>query len=73
MAWLLRLALTGLLLASVHPALVLLLAAGVPAVATSVWRPGVERQVQEAVAHHDRLARHLFLVATTPSPARRSV
>ncbi len=70
MAWLLRLALTGVLLASIHPALVLLLAAGVPAIATSLWRPGVERQVQESVAHHDRLARHLFLVGTTPGPAK---
>jgi ATP-binding cassette subfamily B protein len=69
-SWLFRLVLTGVLLASVHPALVLLLVAGVPAIATSVWRPGVERAVEESVAAHDRLARHLFLVATTPGPAK---
>jgi ATP-binding cassette subfamily B protein len=69
-AWLVRLVLTGILLASVHPALVLLLVAGVPAVATSLWRPGVERAVEESVASHDRLARHLFLVGTTAGPAK---
>ena len=61
LAWLLRLVVTGVLLASIHPALVLLLVAGVPAVAMSLWRPGVERAVEESVASHERLARHLFL------------
>ena len=69
-AWVLRLVLTGVLLASIHPALVLLLVAGLPAVSMSLWRPGVERAAEEAAATHDRLARHLFLVATTPGPAK---
>jgi ATP-binding cassette subfamily B protein len=69
-SWLVRLVLTGVLLASVHPALALLLLAGVPAVATAVWRPGVERAAEESVAWHDRLARHLFLLGTTPGPAK---
>ena len=68
--WIFRLVVTGLLLATIHPALVLLLAAGIPAVATSLWRPGVERAVEESVASHDRLARHLFVVGTTPAPAK---
>ncbi len=68
--WIFRLVITALLLATIHPALVLLLAAGLPAVLTSVWRPGVERAVEESVAAHDRLARHLFVVGTTPAPAK---
>ena len=32
--------------------------------------PAVERAAEEAAATHDRLARHLFLVATTPGPAK---
>ena len=69
-AWLLRLVVTGVLLASIHPALVVLLLAGLPAVSMSLWRPAVERAVEEAAAPHDRLARHLFLLATTPGPAK---
>ena len=69
-AWIVRLVVTGAVLASVHPALIVLLVAGLPAVGTSVWRPGVERAVEESVASHDRLARHLFVVATTPGPAK---
>jgi ATP-binding cassette subfamily B protein len=70
MALVLRLVVTALLLGSIHPALALLLLAGAPAVLTSVWRPGIERAVEESVAVHDRLARHLFLVATTAGPAK---
>ena len=70
LGWIFRLVITALLLATIHPALVLLLAAGIPAVITSVWRPGVERAVEESVAAHDRLARHLFVVGTTPAPAK---
>jgi ATP-binding cassette subfamily B protein len=65
-----RLAVTAVLLASVHPALVLLLVAGAPAMLISLWRPGVERAVQERVAAHDRLARHLFVLATSAPPAK---
>ena len=69
-ALVLRLVVTALLLGSIHPALALLLLAGAPAVLTSVWRPGVERATEETVAVHERLARHLFLVGTTPGPAK---
>lgn len=68
--WLLRLGVTVVLLASIHPALVLLIAAAVPTVVTSSWRPGVERLVQERVAPSERLARHLFTLTTTPAPAK---
>jgi ATP-binding cassette, subfamily B, bacterial len=37
---------------------------------TSSWRPGIERQTQQRVAESDRLARHLFTVATTASAAK---
>jgi ATP-binding cassette subfamily B protein len=69
-AWLLRLAITLALLASVHPALLLLVAFAVPAVVTSTWRPGVERAALERGAQANRLARHLFTTATTASPAK---
>jgi ATP-binding cassette subfamily B protein len=39
---------------------------------TATWRPAVERQIQERVAPHNRLARHLFTVSTTP-PAGKEV
>ena len=68
--WLLRLAVTIVLLVSIHPALALLAAAALPAVLTSTWRPAVERQAQERAAPHTRLARHLFTTATTAAPAK---
>ncbi len=68
--WLVRLGLTLALLATIHPALVLLGLFGVPMAATASWRPGVERRVQEAVAPNDRLARHLFVMGTTAAPAK---
>jgi ATP-binding cassette subfamily B protein len=70
--WLLRLAVTVALLVSVHPALVLLAAFGLPTVATSTWRPAVERRAHERGATAGRLARHLFTVATT-APAGKEV
>jgi len=70
LGWLLRLGVTLALLASIHPALVLLAAFAVPAVATSTWRPAVERVAQERGAQSQRLARHLFTVATTASPGK---
>lgn len=70
LAWVLRLVVTGVLLASIHPGLVVMLVAGIPAVSMSLWRPAVERAVEEASASHDRLARHLFLLGTTPGPAK---
>src|SRR5207237_5591762 len=68
--WILRLAVTVALLASVHPALALLALFALPAVSTSTWRPGVERVVQERAAQANRLARHLFPVATTAAPGK---
>ena len=69
-AWILRLAVTIALLASIHPALVLLAVFAVPTVLTSTWRPGVERAVEERGAPSNRLARHLFELATTAPPGK---
>jgi ATP-binding cassette subfamily B protein len=68
--WLLRLAVTLALLASIHPALLLLALFALPAVVTSVWRPVVERAAQERGAQANRLARHLFVTATTAPPGK---
>ena len=68
--WILRLAVTVALLASIHPALVLLLVFAIPTVYTSTWRPAVERKVAERSAQPNRLARHLFTLATTASPGK---
>ena len=69
-AWILRLGVTLALLASIHPALVLLAAFAIPTAMTSTWRPGVERAAQERGAQPNRLARHLFTTATTAPPAK---
>jgi len=68
--WLLRLGVTLALLVSVHPALALLAAFAVPTVLTSSWRPGIERAVEERVAPFNRLARHLFMTATSAPPGK---
>jgi ATP-binding cassette subfamily B protein len=68
--WILRLIITVALLVSVHPALALLLLFALPTVATAAWRPGIERSAQERSAQSYRLARHLFVVATTASPGK---
>ncbi len=68
--WILRLAVTIALLVSVHPALALLTLFAVPTVFTSTWRPGVERVAQERAAPFNRLARHLFAMATSAPPAK---
>ncbi len=70
--WILRLGVTVALLASIHPALVLLALFALPAVYTSTWRPSVERRAQERGAQASRLARHLFTTATT-APAGKDV
>jgi ATP-binding cassette subfamily B protein len=70
--WLLRLGVTIALLASIHPALVLLAVFAIPTVLTSTWRPAVERVAQERGAQSARLARHLFTTATT-APAGKEV
>jgi len=68
--WILRLAVTVALLASIHPALVLLAVFALPTALTSTWRPAVERAAQEHAAQANRLARHLFTVATTAPPGK---
>ena len=68
--WILRLAVTVALLASIHPALVLLTLCALPPVFTSSWRPGVERRAQELGSQAHRLSRHLFDVATTAAPGK---
>src|SRR5436305_8153596 len=68
--WILRLAVTVALLASIHPALVLLALFAVPTVLTSTWRPAVERAAHERGAPASRLARHLFNTATTAPPGK---
>jgi ATP-binding cassette subfamily B protein len=68
--WILRLAVTVALLASIHPALVLLALFAVPTVLTSTWRPAVERVAQERGAPASRLARHFFQTATTAPPGK---
>ena len=54
--WILRLVVTLILLASIHPALVLLAVFAIPTVFTSTWRPEVERTAQERGAPSARLA-----------------
>jgi ATP-binding cassette subfamily B protein len=68
--WLLRLGVTVTLLATIHPTLVLLAVFALPAVLTSTWRPAVERAAQERGAQANRLARHLFVTATTAPPGK---
>ena len=70
LGWILRLGVTMALLASIHPALMLLGVFAVPTVLTSTWRPAVERNAQERGAQSARLARHLFTIATTAPPGK---
>jgi len=70
LGWVLRLAVTMALLASIHPALILLVVFAIPTVLTSTWRPEVERSAQERGAQTNRLARHLFTIATTAAPGK---
>jgi ATP-binding cassette subfamily B protein len=68
--WILRLGVTVVLLMSIHPALALLTVFALPTVLTSTWRPGVERAAEERGAPDNRLARHLFVTATTAPPGK---
>jgi ATP-binding cassette subfamily B protein len=68
--WILRLGVTMALLASIHPALLLLALFAIPTVLTSTWRPEVEKSAQERGAQSNRLARHLFTIATTAPPGK---
>ena len=69
-AWILRLVVTIAFLMSIHPALALLAVMALPTVATSGWRPAVERAASERGAQSARLARHIFDVATTATPGK---
>ena len=69
-SWLIRVGVTLSLLMAIHPALALLTAFAIPAAWTATWRPGVERVVQEKAAPFNRLARHLFTLATTAAPGK---
>jgi ATP-binding cassette subfamily B protein len=60
-----RILITVLLLASIHPALILLAVFAIPSVYVSSWRAGVERRTEEAAGPEARLARHLFDLSTT--------
>lgn len=68
--WIVRLAVTLVLLASIHPLLILLVVFAVPTVVSSSWRPAVERRVEEGSARHSRLAEHLFSTATSPAAGK---
>jgi ATP-binding cassette subfamily B protein len=70
MGWIVRLAATLVLLVTVSPLLVFLPLFAIPIVITATWRPGIERRVQESVAPHDRLAKHLFLLGTTAAAGK---
>jgi ATP-binding cassette, subfamily B, bacterial len=68
--WLVRLVFVSVLLAAIHPALLLLLPAALPLLLVAVWRPKVEKRVEEKAASDARLGRHLFQVATTAPPGK---
>jgi len=68
--WILRLGVTLALLVAIHPALALLAVFALPTVLTSTWRPGIERAAEERGAAANRLARHLFDLATTAPPGK---
>jgi ATP-binding cassette subfamily B protein len=58
------------LLMSVHPALVIPFSLALATVRVAPWRAKVERATAEAAASEQRLARHLFELATTPGPGK---
>ena len=70
LGWILRLVVTVVLLASIHPALILLVVFAIPTVMSASWRPAIERAAEERGASHNRLARHLFVLGTTAPPGK---
>lgn len=68
--WILRLGVTLALLISIHPVLALLAVCALPTALTATWRPSVERAIEERCAPDRRLARHLFVTATTAPPGK---
>jgi ATP-binding cassette subfamily B protein len=65
-----RLAITLVLLGSIHPALVLLGLFAIPTVLVSSWRAGVERATEEAASPGMRRSRHLFDLGTAAGPGK---
>ncbi|MGC5052448.1 ABC transporter ATP-binding protein [Micromonospora sp. DT48] len=70
LGWILRLVITLALLASISPVLILLAVFAVPTLAMAGWRPAVEQAAHEQAAAAGRLARHLYVTATTAGPAK---
>ena len=70
LGWLVRLTISLALLASIHPALLLLGVFAVPTVVSSARRPAAERRVEERCAPHGRLAEHFFRLATGPDAGK---
>lgn len=59
-----------MLLAVVHPALILLGVCAVPAIVASGKRAEIVRRTQEVYSEHNRLARHLFELGTSSSAGK---
>jgi ATP-binding cassette subfamily B protein len=70
LGWIVRLAITIALLATVNPVLIALVLFAIPTVAATSWRPVVERAAQERGAQSTRLASHLYALSTTASPGK---
>jgi ATP-binding cassette subfamily B protein len=68
--FILRLGVTIALLMAISPVLLLLTVFALPTVLTSTWRPAAERAAEERAAASNRLARHLFVTATTAGPGK---
>ena len=65
-----RVVITVGLLVSVHPALAALALFALPTIATSSWRAGIHRKVEEAAAPNRRQAKHFFDLGTTAGPGK---
>lgn len=65
-----RLVVTLGLLASIHPALVLLGLFAIPTVTVTTRRATIERRTEEGAASLNRLAKHLYDLGTTAGPGK---
>jgi len=65
-----RLAITVVLLVTVHPSLAALALFAVPTVVVATWRAGTERRTWEAIAPGRRLDRHLYELGTAAGPGK---
>jgi ATP-binding cassette subfamily B protein len=70
LGWLIRLGFVAVLLATIDPLLLLLLIGALPLLFVATWRPKLEKAVEESVAIHGRLGRHLFTTATGASAGK---